>query len=174
MGYDAVARGIALASISTAATIVGTFAGGFVTTMAGLGHALWIFGVVQILSNAGYLVLSLLGEPNLPIMYAAASFELFSAGLGMGAFGVLLFRLTEKRFSATQYALFSSLFAVPRVVAGPITGYVVAAIGWPAFFLFTMAVGIPGLVMLARFVPPGVREPDLDRGVVVSAERTPA
>jgi PAT family beta-lactamase induction signal transducer AmpG len=161
MGYSAVHRGIALASLSTAATIVGTFAGGFVTTMAGLGHALWIFGGVQNFSNAGYLVLSLLDEPNVAIMYAATSFELFSSGLGMGAFGVLLLRLTEKRFSATQYALFSSLFALSRIVAGPITGYAVNAFGWPGFFVLTMAAGIPGLVMLARFVAPGVREPDL-------------
>jgi PAT family beta-lactamase induction signal transducer AmpG len=81
----------------------------------------------------------------------------------MGAFGVLLLRLTEKRFSATQYALFSSLFAVPRVVAGPLTGVAVSALGWPAFFLLTMVLGIPGLVMLARFVPIGAREPDLGR-----------
>jgi PAT family beta-lactamase induction signal transducer AmpG len=161
MGYSAVYRGVALASLSTAATIAGTFAGGFVTTMAGLGHALWIFGGVQIFSNAGYLVLSLLDEPNVPIMYAATSFELFSSGLGMGAFGVLLLRLTEKRFSATQYALFSSLFAVSRIGAGPITGFAVNAFGWAGFFLLTMAAGIPGLVMLGRFVPPGVREPDL-------------
>jgi PAT family beta-lactamase induction signal transducer AmpG len=79
----------------------------------------------------------------------------------MGAFGVLLLRLTEKRFSATQYALLSSLFALPRVVAGPTTGFAVDAIGWPAFFFATMVLGIPGLVMLARFVPLGVREPDL-------------
>lgn len=172
MGYDAVHRGIALASLSTVATIVGTFAGGFVTTMAGLGHALWIFGVLQILSNAGYLAISLHGGPSLPLMYGATSFELFSSGLGMGAFGVLLFRLTERRFSATQYALFSSLFALPRVVAGPVTGFVVSAVGWPGFFTFTMLAGIPGLVMLARFVPPGVREPHIDPGVVGSAERT--
>jgi PAT family beta-lactamase induction signal transducer AmpG len=95
-------------------------------------------------------------------MYAATSFELFSSGLGTGAFGVLLMRLTQKRFSATQYALFSSLFALPRVVAGPLTGYAVSAVGWPVFFLSTMAIGVPGLVMLARFVPPGVREPDLE------------
>jgi PAT family beta-lactamase induction signal transducer AmpG len=104
-------------------------------------------------------------------MYGATGFEVFTSGLGMGAFGVLLFRLTEKRFSATQYALFSSLFALPRVVAGPITGFTVNAVGWPAFFLLTMVAGIPGLVMLARFVPIGVREPDLDTGVVGSSER---
>ena len=75
--------------------------------------------LVQIFSNGGYLLLALLDRPNLVAMYAATGFEVFAAGLGMGAFGVLLFRLTEKRFSATQYALFSSLFAVPRVLAGP-------------------------------------------------------
>jgi PAT family beta-lactamase induction signal transducer AmpG len=164
MGYSADHRGIALATISVAATIAGAFIGGFVTTLAGLGHSLWIFGFLQIFSNAGYFLLSLRTAPNVAAMYAATTVELFSSGLGTGAFGVLLLRLTEKRFSATQYALFSSLFALPRVIAGPITGFAVAAIGWPAFFLSTMVLGIPGLLMLARFVPPGVREPDLDAG----------
>jgi PAT family beta-lactamase induction signal transducer AmpG len=164
MGYDAVHRGIALASLSVILTIAGTFAGGIVTTTMGLGHALWIFGVLQIFSNAGYFLLSVLDRPNLVAMYGATGFEVFTSGLGMGAFGVLLLRLTEKRFSATQYALFSSLFALPRVVAGPITGFTVAAIGWPSFFLLTMVLGIPGLLMLARFVPIGVREPELDTG----------
>ena len=122
MGYDADHRGIALATLSVVATILGTFIGGFVTTLAGLGHALWIFGVLQIFSNAGYFLLVGAGPPNLVAMYGATGFEVFTSGLGMGAFGVLLLRLTEKRFSATQYALFSSLFALPRVVAGPITG----------------------------------------------------
>jgi PAT family beta-lactamase induction signal transducer AmpG len=159
MGYSADHRGIALATVSVIATIVGALLGGFVTTLAGLGHALWIFGVLQIFSNAGYFFLSVLDGPSLVAMYSATSFELFSSGLGTGAFGVLLIRLTQKRFSATQYALFSSLFALPRVIAGPLTGFIVAAIGWPSFFLSTMVLGIPGLVMLARFVPPGVREP---------------
>jgi PAT family beta-lactamase induction signal transducer AmpG len=162
MGYDAFHRGIALATLSVVLTVVGTFVGGIVTTLAGLGHALWIFGVVQIFSNAGYLLLSLLGRPNIAAMYAGVGFEVFTAGLGMGAFGVLLLRLTEKRFSATQYALFTSLMAVPRVIAGPVTGFTVSAIGWPAFFLLTIALGIPGLLMLARFVPIGVRGPEFD------------
>ncbi len=82
--------------------------------------------------------------------------------MGTGAFSVLLLRLTEKRFSATQYALFSSLFALPRVAAGPITGFAVAAIGWSSFFLTTLVIGIPGLMMLNRFVPLGVREPQFE------------
>ncbi len=162
MGYSADERGIALATIGVVATVVGSLAGGWVTAFAGLGHALWLFGVLQLLSNAGYLVLSVLDGPSPGAMYAATGFELLSSGLGTGAFFVLLLRLTERQFSATQYALFSSLFALPRVVAGPITGFAVAAIGWPAFYLATMAVGVPGLVMLHRFVPFGVRDPSFD------------
>jgi MFS transporter, PAT family, beta-lactamase induction signal transducer AmpG len=162
MGYSADHRGIALATIGAFATIVGSIIGGWLTTLVGLGHSLWIFGFLQLFSNAGYFFLSRLGEPNLPAMYAATGFELLTSGMGTGAFTVLLLRLTEKRFSATQYALFSSLFALPRVIAGPITGFAVDALGWSTFFLSTMAIGIPGLVMLARFVPFGVREPEFD------------
>ena len=160
MGYNADERGIALATIGMVATIVGAFIGGWVTTLAGLGHSLWIFGFLQIFSNLGYYLLARAGGPNLPLMYGATGFELFASGLGTGAFSVLLLRMTQKRFSATQYALFSSLFALPRLLAGPIAGYGVDAIGWAPFFLSTLVMGIPGLVMLARFVPIGVREPE--------------
>jgi MFS transporter, PAT family, beta-lactamase induction signal transducer AmpG len=160
MGYSADHRGIALATVGLAATLTGAFIGGWVTTLVGLGHSLWIFGLLQTISNAGYWMLARVGEPNLPLMYSATSFELLTSGMGTGAFSVLLLRLTQKRFSATQYALFSSLFALPRVLAGPITGFAVDAIGWSAFFLSTMVLSIPGLVMLSRFVPIGVREPE--------------
>jgi PAT family beta-lactamase induction signal transducer AmpG len=86
-------------------------------------------------------------------MYAAQGFEHISSGLGTGAFGVLLLRLTEKRFSATQYALLSSLFTLPRVLAGPVAGVAADAFGWRDFFVLTVFTGIPGLLMLARFVP---------------------
>jgi PAT family beta-lactamase induction signal transducer AmpG len=159
MGYNADHRGIALSTVGMVATIVGAFAGGWVTTLVGLGHSLWIFGFLQIFSNIGYFLLAQIGGPNLPAMYAATSFELFTSGLGTGAFSVLMMRLTQKRFSATQYALFTSLFALPRLLAGPIAGFAVDAIGWSTFFLSTLVMGIPGMVMLGRFVPLGVREP---------------
>ena len=160
MGYSADHRGIALATVGLVATIAGSFLGGWITTLAGLGHSLWLFGILQIFSNIGYFLIARAGAPNLPLMYSATSFELLTSCLGTGAFSVLLIRMTQKRFSATQYALFSSLFALPRLLAGPITGFAVDAIGWPAFFLSTMVLGVPGLLMLARFVPPGVREPE--------------
>jgi len=158
MGYDHVDRGIALGTVGFICTVAGTFAGGALTTLLGLGRSLWIFGFLQIFSNVGYILVAQ-SEINRPLFYGAMSFETLTTGLGMGAFGVLLLRMTQKRFSATQYALFSSLFALPRLIAGPVTGFVVHAVGWTSFFVFTMLAGIPGLILLARFSPWGVREP---------------
>jgi PAT family beta-lactamase induction signal transducer AmpG len=87
------------------------------------------------------------------------TFETFTQGLGTGAFSVLLLRLTQKRFSATQYALYSSLFSIPRIVSGPIAGILADTIGWSAFFWLTMVAGVPGLVLLRRFVPWSERDP---------------
>ena len=162
MGYNADQRGVAVGIITIVTTIVGALFGGWLTTLVGLGHSLWIFGFLQLFSNVGYYILSILGRPVVPALYAATGFELLTSGMGTGAFSVLLLRLTEKRFSATQYALFSSLFALPRVAAGPITGFAVSAVGWSTFFLSTLVIGIPGLLMLNRFVPFGVREPELE------------
>ena len=175
MGYSADHRGLALATLGLAATIGGAVIGGWMTTLAGLGHSLWLFGLLQVFSNGGYWLLARTSEPHLPLMYAATSFELLTSGMGTGAFSVLLLRLTEKRFSATQYALLSSLFALPRVLAGPIAGFAVEAFGWSAFYLATMVCGIPGLLMLARFAPIGAREPriatvDLDETVSSSRQ----
>jgi MFS transporter, PAT family, beta-lactamase induction signal transducer AmpG len=160
MGYSADHRGIALATVGMVATIVGALLGGWITTLVGLGHSLWVFGFLQIFSNLGYYFLSQAGGVDLPLMYGATSFELLTGGLGTGAFSVLLLRITQKRFSATQFALFTSLFALPRLLAGPIAGFAVDAVGWGPFFLSTLVLGVPGLVMLARFVPLGVREPE--------------
>jgi PAT family beta-lactamase induction signal transducer AmpG len=149
--------GLARTTIGQAAAIGGTFLGGLLTDRLGLGRSLWIFGFLQLASNLGYAAVAQVGV-NRPVMYAAQAFEHLSSGLGSGAFGVLLLRLTQKRFSATQYALLSSLFTLPRVLAGPITGVLADAMGWRDFFVLTVLFGVPGMVMLARFVPWGVRD----------------
>jgi PAT family beta-lactamase induction signal transducer AmpG len=162
MGYSDVHRGVALGTIGLFGTIVGTLIGGAWTTVLGLGRALWVFGVVQIVSNIGYVLVARSPEPNIPLMYGAIGFEQVTQGLGTGAFSVLLLRLTQKRFSATQFALLSSLFSIPRVLAGPMSGFGVYAMGWELFFWVSMVAGIPGLLLLARFVPLGVKEPNFE------------
>jgi PAT family beta-lactamase induction signal transducer AmpG len=168
MGYSGDDRGIALGTVGLAATLGGTFLGGAMTTRLGLGHALWIFGLLQLLSNLGYVLVAERGVDR-PLMFGAIGFEQLTSGMGTGAFSVLLLRLTQRRFSATQFALFSSLFGLPRILSGPVSGFVVAAIGWRDFFWLTIACGIPGLVFLARFVPPGTREPEFTVEAVETA-----
>jgi len=158
MGYTSLDRGLALATVAMVAILVGAFIGGALTTPLGLGHALWLFGFLQIFSNIGYILVAQ-SAVNRPLMYGAMGFESFTQGLGTGAFMTLLLRMTQKRFSATQFALFSSLFGIPRVFTGPISGVLVYGMGWTSFFWLTMAFGIPGLVLLQRFSPLGTREP---------------
>jgi len=159
VGFDDFDVGVATATIGQVAAVAGTFLGGVLTVRMGLGRALWVFGFLQIFSNLGYAAVAHVGT-NRPLMYAATAFELGSTGLGSGAFGVLLLRLTQKRFSATQYALLSSLFTLPRIFAGPPAGILADAIGWRDFFVLTVFTGVPGMLLLARFVPWGVREPE--------------
>jgi PAT family beta-lactamase induction signal transducer AmpG len=158
IGFNDVDVGFATMSIGTAGVLAGVFAGGLLTNAVGLGRALWITGVLQMTSNLGYALVAQVG-PSRPVMYSAQAFEYVTSGLGTGAFGVLLLRLTDKRFSATQYALLSSLFSIPRVLAGPPVGLLVDAVGWRDFFVLTVFAGLPGLVMLGRFVPWSLREP---------------
>ncbi len=159
MGFSPGHVGVGRSGMAIAATIVGVMLGGLLTNAVGLGRALWITGLLQIVSNLGYAAVAAVG-PVPWVMYSAVAFELGTSGLGTGAFGVLLLRLTQKRFSATQFALLSSLFSIPRFLAGPPAGLLADALGWRDFFVLTLAAGIPGMAMLARFVPWRVREPE--------------
>ena len=89
-------------------------------------------------------------------------FETFTQGLRAGSFSVLLLRLTHKRFSATQFALFSSMVAITRVLGGSISGFAVNELVWTNFYYVTMLAGIPGLIFLQRFCPLGLRDPGLE------------
>lgn len=156
-GYDAIDVGIASGTIGLIGMMVGTFAGGVLTNLTGVGRALWICGILQAVSNVGYALVAA-EPPSRPLLYGAMAVESATSGLGNGAFGVLLLRLTQKRFSATQYALFSSIFAIGRTISGPPSGVLADALGWRDFFLFTIPCALPGLVMLQRFVPWHARE----------------
>ena len=115
MGYDATARGFWRGWISMGSIVGGTFVGGALTDAMGLGRALWIFGLLQILSNAGYVFVAQTGV-NLPLLYGAVGFEAFTTGLGTGAFFVLLLRLprnASRRRSTLFFPAFSGFRASP-------------------------------------------------------------
>lgn len=129
------------------ATIAGSFIGGVLLMRMGVFRGLIWFGWLQALSTAGFIWLASVGNE----IYALASvvtFENLSAGLGTAAYVGLIASLTNKRFTATQFALLTSFMGMPRVFAAAPTGYMVNMIGWQYFFLFCTFIALPGLVIL--------------------------
>ena len=129
------------------ATIVGILAGGALLSRIGILRSLWIFGFFQAASNLVYLALAEAGR-NYWMMVVTINFEYFSAGLGTAAFVAFLMSLCDHRFTATQYALLSSLMAVSRDVIAAPSGRIVEMVGWPMFFFVSFVVALPGLAML--------------------------
>lgn len=152
VGFTKTAIGTTAKVASLWAAIVGGFAGGAIMLKTGINRALWLFGFVQIASILGFALLSVSG-PNQWILGLVVSFEYLGVGLGTAAFVAFIARTTDKRFTATQFALFSSFLAVPRTVASSLTGFIVAHVGWTTFFLICTAIAIPGMLMLPRVAP---------------------
>jgi PAT family beta-lactamase induction signal transducer AmpG len=134
------------------ATIVGVLAGGAVLSKLGINRSLWVFGGLQAVSNLAYLGLSQVGR-DYSFMVIAINIENFCAGLGTAAFVAFLMSLCNQRFSATQFALLSSLMAVSRDILVAPAGGIVEAIGWPLFFVLSLVAALPGLLLLPVFAP---------------------
>ncbi len=134
------------------ATIVGGLLGGLWIIRLGINRALWIFGILQGLSAAAFAVLVWTGH-DLLWLAAVIAFENVSGGMGTAAYMAFMASLTNKRFTATQYALLTSLMGVPRVLAAAPTGFMAEQMGWAAFFISCGLMAIPGLLLLQRFAP---------------------
>lgn len=134
------------------ATIGGGFLGGLMMLKLGINRSLWVFGVLQMVSTAGFAVLAQLG-PSIPGLTAVIAFENLASGMGTTAYVAFMAALTNKRFTATQYALLSSLMGVPRVFISAPTGFLAEASGWTGFFIFCTLIAIPGMILLLKFAP---------------------
>ncbi|HEX4925361.1 MAG TPA: hypothetical protein VFV50_14800, partial [Bdellovibrionales bacterium] len=138
--------GIISKAIGFWATPLGTFVGGIVLLKIGIRRGLWIFGFLQAASTLVFAVLSVAG-PNLYLFGFTVIFENMTAGMGTAAFVAFMGSLTNKRFSATQYALLSSLMAVPRTLLAAPAGYLVAAMGYTGFFVFCTVIAAPAMIL---------------------------
>ncbi|BAT51221.1 hypothetical protein NOS3756_01430 [Nostoc sp. NIES-3756] len=134
------------------ATTVGVLAGGVIMTKIHINRSLWLFGILQLLSNLGYYALAVAGK-NYSLLVLAVNIENFSAGLVTVATVAFLMNLCNHRFTTTQFALFSSLMAISRDVLSAPAGDWAKATGWPVFFLLTLAAAIPGLLLLPFVAP---------------------
>ncbi len=159
-GFSVTEVGAVNKVLGLAATIVGALAGGAWLAKRPLYSALMLFGVLQAVSNFGYWLLAVLPK-SFVLMASAIGVENLCGGMGTAAFVAFLMSLTDRRFSAAQFALLSALSAVGRVYVGPAAGVMVATWGWPTFFLVTVLTALPGLALL-RWLRADVDAADAD------------
>ncbi|HLS18057.1 MAG TPA: MFS transporter [Paenalcaligenes sp.] len=130
------------------ATIVGALMGGVLLARLGLYRALMGFGLLQAFSNFGYWLVTVWPD-SWQLMAAVVAIENLCGGLGTAAFVAFVMALCTQAYSATQFALLSALSAIGRTyVAGPASPFLVGWFDWSGFFLFTVAIALPGLVLL--------------------------
>lgn len=151
-GFSLTDVGAIQTGVGLVATIAGVLAGGAVLSRIGINRALWVFGALQAASNLAYWALAQSGR-NYSLMVGTIIVENICTGLGTAALVGFLISLCNPRFSATQYALLSSLMAVGRDIVVAPTGALAQSVGWPTFFLISFAAAIPGLLLLPGFAP---------------------
>ena len=134
------------------ATIAGGMIGGILMLRVGINRCLWGFGILQALSTSGFALLAVAGN-SIAGLSAVIAFENLSSGMGTAAFAAYMASITNKKFTATQYALLSSLMGIPRVLASTPTGYMAKHFGWLYFFVFCTIIAIPGMLLLSRIAP---------------------
>lgn len=143
--------GVIAKSMGPIAFLCGTFLGGLAMIRLGINKALLIFGVFQALSTLSFVYLNHLGH-SLPGLTGVVFFEDFSSGMGSAAFLAFMASLTNRAFTATQYALLTSLMAMPRTFIAAWTGVIVDSLGWDGFFIFCTVIALPGLFLLMFFI----------------------
>jgi PAT family beta-lactamase induction signal transducer AmpG len=153
IGFSTTQIGLAANATGLWASLAGGIVGGLWMVKLGINRALWVFGVLQAVAILGFAWLAEVG-PNQFLLAAVIGFESFaSLGLGAAALVAFISRSTDPRYTATQYALFSSLAAVPRTFMNSITGFIVAETGWFVFFIVCFALAIPAMMMLPKIAP---------------------
>jgi PAT family beta-lactamase induction signal transducer AmpG len=133
-------------------SVIGGLLGGIWMVKLGINRSLWLFGAMQMIAVLGFAWLASVGHS--PFWLATIiGLEAFGVGLGTTAFVAFIARTTHPLYTATQFALFTSLAAVPRTFANAATGYLVESMGWVKFFLLCFVVAIPGMLLLTKVAP---------------------
>ena len=161
MGFTKTEVGAVVKLFGFWAIVFGGVAGGVAMLRMGIFTSLWAFGILQAVSTAGFAVLARVGH-SIPTLSAVVVVENLSAGMGTAAFLAFMASITNKKFTATQYALLSSLMSVPRVLASGPSGILAKHLGWEYFFIFCTLLALPGLLLLFRLAPSpfgGAKEP---------------
>jgi PAT family beta-lactamase induction signal transducer AmpG len=152
VGFSGTQIGTIAKFVGTTAAIFGGLVGGLIMVKVSINRALWMFGFVQITSILGFALLSVIGANPWMLAFAMA-FEYLGVGLGTAALTAFMAKSTNVAFAATQFALFTALISVPRVLASATTGMIVERTGWTNFFLICTLLAIPGMLLLFKVAP---------------------
>jgi len=152
MGFSKTEIGLIAKNAGLWPSVIGGLLGGVWMVRLGINRALWIFGAVQMIAILGFAWLASVGYN--PILLALViGIEALGVGLGTTAFVAYIAHTTHPLYTATQFALFTSLAAVPRTFANAATGYLVENMGWKNFFIFCFIIAIPGMLLLIKVAP---------------------
>lgn len=147
LGFEKSEYFVVVKGIGMTALFSGMFLGGILMAKIGIIRSLWLFGFLQMISTAGFALLAIYGKVHV-LLVAVVTFELLSTGLGTTAYASFMASQTNKKFTATQYALMSSLMAVPGTLIAATTGYLVKWVGWTEFYVICAVVALPGMWMI--------------------------
>ncbi len=150
-GFSTGDLGVIRSWVGLGATLAGAFWGGIAVSQIGTYRSLFVFAVLQAVGNLGLGSLALVGQ-NYPLLVGATIFDNMAGGMGTTAFLAFLMSLCVRQFSATQYALLTSVFALGGTLSGAVSGYL-AQVGWPLFYLITAFAAIPSLILLQILGP---------------------
>ncbi len=157
MGFDRAQVALATGVPGLMASLLGAAAGGWLVIRIGTGRALVLTGFVQMASMALYFALAVSGGDT-RILLAKVMLESFAEAMADAAFLTYLSALCSSAFTATQYALLSSLAAVGLRTVGGFSGVLAAAMGWVPFYALTIFAAVPAMLvmlgLLRRFPPP--------------------
>ena len=152
LGFSMTEIGVIAKTVGFWASIIGGILGGILMIKIGISRALWIFGFMQMFATLSFAWLAISGYSPL-ILGITVGLEFFAAGLGTTAFIAYIAKTTNPKFTATQFALFTGLSAVPRTITNASTGYLVEFFGWHNFFIFCSFIAIPGMILLIKIAP---------------------
>lgn len=152
IGFSKTEIGAVVKLFGAWATIGGALLGGITLLKLGIHRCLWLFGLLQAVSTAGFALLARAGH-SIALLSGVIAFENVSSGMGTAAFVAFMASITNKKFTATQYALLTSIMGVPRVLASAPTGWMAKSAGWPLFFMGCTLAAIPGMLLLFKFAP---------------------
>jgi len=159
MGFSKTQIGLIAKNAGLWPAVIGGMLGGLWMVKIGINRALWLFGVVQLVSIFGFAWLASVGHHaeitpvELAQLAIVIGLEALGVGLGTVAFVAFIARTTHPAYTATQFALFTSLMAVPRTFANAATGWLVDTMGWTSFFLLCAVLAVPGMLLLLKVAP---------------------